>query len=1083
MTADDLSGGVSGALVRCFDWSGTGLGALSDWPDSLRTCVDIVLNAPVAMLLMWGPERVLIFNDACVEMTDARHPATLGGTAPGLWPEIGPCNGATRAECELMLLRGGHLQQVSVALFCTPVRDASAAVAGVLCTLLECPRQGAAASVPLAPLAAAGALQERLAEEHGLFRALFEQAPCAMALVRGPEHTFDLANRAYHALTGQRELIGKPLLLALPELRGQELAPLLDALHQSGIPASGKLVRAKLQQAGGAPRLVDFTVQPIRPAATSMAGIAIEGVDVSARCALEERQQIFQQAGGIGSFEWFPETGKMAVSATYRRLWGLADEQDVTADLLASLIEAQDHSKLALAKLGREANPLQYVEYRIRRPDNGELRWIARQGSVVIGAAPLARRYVGVAFDVTERKLIEHAFHASQERLAAIFGQAAVGLSELDLEGRFQRVNGAMCNMLGRSEQQLLALNMNDIIHPDDASGNSALMRRLVETGASFAVEKRYLKPDGSCVWVASNVSRLVDEQGRPQALISVKTDITEARRIEAALRELNDTLEQRVNQEVAQRTKAEDALRQSQKMEAVGQLTGGIAHDFNNVLQIIRGNLQLLHQTGPADGVTARRLETAIAAVERGAKLSAQLLAFARRQPLRPVVADLGPLVANMEGLLRPAVGESIQLRTVLGRGLWNTLVDPGQIENVILNLAINARDAMAGQGKLSIELGNAMFDAADGGKSAEVPAGQYVLLSVSDTGRGMAKAVLQRAFEPFFTTKAEGAGAGLGLSMAYGFVKQSGGHIRIHSEPGRGTTVDIYLPRSLLAEAPVAALAAGPVVGGSDTILVVDDDAGVQATVVDMLAALGYHVLKADDGESALTVLRSGTMIDLLLTDVVMPGPVRSPDLVRLARELWPDIAVVYTSGYPQDGIVHDGRLDAGVELLSKPYGRADLARTLRRVLAQRQQRILATPFSYDKAHSLLAPETPAGPAASSLKILVVEDNLDSQQMVCELVGMLGHTVIGVSDAEQALDTLREQDFDILFTDVSLPGMSGISLARDAIRNKPSMRIIFSTGYGKESLAEVGFEAHFLRKPYDLMELRAALEGARAT
>jgi CheY-like chemotaxis protein len=463
-----------------------------------------------------------------------------------------------------------------------------------------------------------------------------------------------------------------------------------------------------------------------------------------------------------------------------------------------------------------------------------------------------------------------------------------------------------------------------------------------------------------------------------------------------------------------------------------------------------------------------------AVAAVERGAKLSSQLLAFARRQPLQPAVTDLGRLVANMDELLRRALGEAVDLVVVTGSGLWNTLVDPGQIENVILNLAINARDAMDGAGRLTIELGNAVLDEHYVQNLPDVPAGQYVLLSVTDTGCGMTPEVLQRAFEPFFTTKREGEGTGQGLSMAYGFVKQSRGHIRIYSEPGQGTSVKIYLPRTMLAESEDAPAQAGPVTGGSETILVVEDDEGVRAVVLDMLATLGYHVLAARNGEEALRLVESGEHVDLLFTDVVMPGPLRSPELARIAQQVLPDLAVLFTSGYPRDAIVHGGRLDDGLELLSKPYRREELARKLRHELNNRRQQIAAR--ERQRATRLLEPQ-PTTAQPSSLRVLVVEDNADSLQMVCELVGMLGHTVSGVGDGDAAWQLVQSQEFDVLFTDVSLPGMSGIELARKVHAERP-MRIIFSTGYGKESLEHLGFSATCLRKPYDLMDLQAALD-----
>ncbi len=1112
-------GGAMGERVRHFDWSATSLGAMHGWPASLRTSVDIVLHSPMAMVLMWGPRHVMIYNDEYAKIAAGRHPAALGATASEVWPEIwdwyarilaaGLC-GETQVHRQrvLPLLHDGVPVEHYFDLFHTPVHGDDGQVGGVLCTALELTARledgrqlklataelGAAHAALQAEAEAARDANRRVAEERGLLRALFEQAPSFMAVLRGPQHIFELANEHYISLVGRSELLGKTVEKALPEVREQGFIDLLDEVYRSGVPFEGRQLKVDLNTADGKRRRrhLDFVYQPIKDDDGVVVGILVEGSDVTERIEGDERLRLAQQAGGIGTFEWFPETGKMDVSPTFRRIWGIADDERVTQQLLVGLVDLRDHDKVGPSRLQQSQNPLEYVEYRVRRPLDGQVRWIARQGEVLEGPAPGQRRYVGVSFDVTERRLIENELHASQERMAAIFGQAAVGLSELGLDGSFQRVNGALCTMLGRSSEELLSLNMNEIMHPDDVPGNTLLFRRLVETGESFSLEKRYLKPDGMQVWVSSNVSRLVDENGQTRSLIAVKTDITERRRMEKALHELNETLEHRVEQEVSERTKAEDALRQAQKMEAVGQLTGGIAHDFNNVLQIISGNLHLLHHLSGNDGVMRQRLDTAIAAVERGAKLSSHLLAFARRQPLQPVVADLSRVVRNMDALLRRALGEAIDIVLVGGAGLWNTLVDRGQIENVILNLAINARDAMDGVGKLTIELGNVILDEQYVHK-LDVPAGQYVMLSVTDTGKGMSGPVLQRAFEPFFTTKPEGAGTGLGLSMAYGFVTQSRGHIRIYSELGHGTGVKIYLPRTLMAEAADDVELSGAVTGGTETVLVVEDDVGVRATVVDMLGNLGYKVLKAEDGESALAVLQSGAQIDLLFTDVIMPGPVRSTDMVRMARDMQPDIAVLFTSGYAQDVIVHEGRLDPGVELLSKPYRREELARKLRHVLANRQQQMRArqldwsaTPAATDAQAGTpgldLAGHAPVPQAdvPGSLKILVVEDNLDSQLMVCELVGMLGHTVSGVSDGESAWELLNEQDFDILFTDVSLPGMSGIALARMVLRDKPGMRIIFSTGYGKESMDELGFSASVLRKPYDLLELQAALEQA---
>ncbi|MDB5854600.1 MAG: response regulator [Herminiimonas sp.] len=567
----------------------------------------------------------------------------------------------------------------------------------------------------------------------------------------------------------------------------------------------------------------------------------------------------------------------------------------------------------------------------------------------------------------------------------------------------------------------------------------------------------------------------LTEVGNRSEALekssLEIQREMKERIVAQDALRDLNSTLEQRIALRTSELERAHEQLRQSQKLEAIGQLTGGVAHDFNNVLQVIAGNLQLLQMSVAGNPEAQRRLETAAFAADRGAKLSSQLLSFARRQPLQPLPTNLGRVLRTMDDLLRRALGESIYIETVVSGGLWNTLVDPNQLENVVLNLAINARDAMKNGGRLTLELGNAMLDEHYVSAEPDLPAGQYVQLSVSDTGGGMTPEVLQRAFEPFFTTKRDGEGTGLGLSMVYGFVKQSHGHIRIYSEVGSGTTVRIYLPRSLQDEIQISESLSTPPVGGVETILVVEDDLAVQATVVDMLAGLGYRVLKANDGESALNVLRSGIQIDLLFTDVVMPGSVRSPDLAREAKALFPDIAVLFTSGYTQNAIVHGGRLDPGVELLSKPYRRDDLARKIRSQLGKRPAAETAnSAASGSAAAATVKPDAP-------LRILVVEDNQDAQVMTCELLMMLGHLPSGVASAEAAIEALAAGDYEVLLTDVSLPGMSGVALARSVLQRTPGMKIIFASGFGRITSDDFEFESTSLPKPYALQDLRKAL------
>ncbi len=380
--------------------------------------------------------------------------------------------------------------------------------------------------------------------------------------------------------------------------------------------------------------------------------------------------------------------------------------------------------------------------------------------------------------------------------------------------------------------------------------------------------------------------------------------------------------------------------LMQSQRMEAIGQLTGGVAHDFNNLLTVVLGNADLLAEASADDPVRRQLAEMIVEAAQRGASLTQQLLAFARKQPLAPSEVDVNQRVAALDPMLRRTLGEHIEIELVRGAGLWPAMVDAAQLENALLNLCLNARDAMPGGGKLTLETANAALDAPYAALHADVQPGQYVMLAVSDTGSGIDPALLPRVFEPFFTTKEKGKGTGLGLAMVYGFARQSAGHVSIYSEPGHGTTVKLYLPRARgaraeLAEVPAEALAAGTVRGGAETVLVVEDDEAVRQLACHELRALGYRVIDAASGAQALPLLDAEEPIDLLFTDVVMPGGMSGRQLADEARRRRPGLRVLYTSGYSENAIVHHGRLDTGVQLLPKPYRRADLARAIRQAL----------------------------------------------------------------------------------------------------------------------------------------------------
>jgi len=422
----------------------------------------------------------------------------------------------------------------------------------------------------------------------------------------------------------------------------------------------------------------------------------------------------------------------------------------------------------------------------------------------------------------------------------------------------------------------------------------------------------------------------------------AAEREIAQRRQAELELQALNSTLEQRVNAEIERRSKAEDALRQAQKMEAVGQLTGGVAHDFNNLLTVIIGGLDTILRSRPEESVRIRRsADMALQGARRAANLTARLLAFSRRQPLEPKPVELNLLVRDMTELLHRTLGENIELEGVLAPRLWPVEIDPNQLESAILNLAVNARDAMLEGGKLTLETSNTELDESYVAKDAEVVAGQYVMLSVSDNGVGMAPATVARVFEPFFTTKEVGKGTGLGLSMVYGFVKQSGGHVTVYSEAGEGTTIKLYFPRYLGAGAVrEARTTLAPPGRGDEVILVVEDSDEVRAYSVMVLTELGYSVLQAADTTSAMAILAQPQRIDLLFTDVILPdksGRVLA-DAAVLSR---PDLLVLFTTGYSRNAIVHQGRLDAGVQLISKPFTFEQLSGRVRDLLDGRTKR----------------------------------------------------------------------------------------------------------------------------------------------
>lgn len=974
-----IGGGETGELVRRFDWSKTSLGPICDWPQNLRQKANSVVNSPIPQVLMWGRDHVMIYNDGYAEIAGNYHPQALGGTVPGIWPEIWDWNSRIleagfRGEVmayrdqPMTLMRHGAPEEVIFDLFYTPIYNEGGTVDGVLCTVLE----------------------------------------------------------------------------------NTDKVRALEALEQSRLELS-RLTNAL-------PILVGY-------------------VDCN---------YVYKFAND-GYLEWFGRSADEVIGHSVPDIVG------------------EEFFAARKPYLDRALNGESIVsDTVIRRPDGttraAEIRYMPRY----VADGSVDGIYV-LIIDIEDRKRSEQEILISNNRFRAAVEAVHGVLWTNSADGRMLGEQPAWAALTGQTAEEYQGFGWADAVHPDDRQGSVDSWNNAVAEKSTYIWEHRVRRHDGVYRTFAIRGVPIFDKNGAIAEWVGVHTDITEQRqaedtlkehasnlereirhriRAEEQLRQLNEGLEARVEAEMAERRQAEKALLQSQKMESIGQLTGGVAHDFNNLLQVIAGNLQLLSKDVIGNERAERRLENALAGVHRGAKLASQLLAFGRRQALEPRVINISRFVTGMDDLLRRSLGEAIEVEVITSGGLWNTYADPNQVENALLNLAINARDAMEGHGKLTIEVGNAVLDRDYARKHSDVSPGQYVMLAVTDTGSGMSPEVLEKVFEPFFSTKPEGKGAGLGLSMVYGFAKQSSGHVNIYSEVGQGTTVKMYLPRSAADEDREVVMPTGPIEGGTETILVVEDDEEVRNTVVETLGDLGYRVLTARDAQAGLTVVESGIPIDVIFTDVVMPGPLKSREMARRAQERLPNLAVLFTSGYTENSIVHGGKLDAGVELLSKPYTREALARRIRHVIANRKQVSLA------RARPAAAPghakssglRGAAEKENRSVRVLLVEDDELIRMNSTEMLSDSGFAVIEAGNAAEALLVIEADRVDVLVTDLGLPDMMGGELAVEALRRKPGLAVVFATG--DSNLPEGAPEnAVLLTKPYDEQQIVSAVRQAHST
>jgi PAS domain S-box-containing protein len=577
---------------------------------------------------------------------------------------------------------------------------------------------------------------------------------------------------------------------------------------------------------------------------------------------------------------------------------------------------------------------------------------LSLMGGGLLAIAATAAALLLISREIRERSQAERELQTAKERLDSILtslDEVVWSLSPKTYELLY--LNPAVEQLYGRKVADYLADKdlWRRSLHPDDRERVLSAIPALLERGA-LELEYRIVRPNGEVRWVQDRARVIYDEHGEALRLDGVVSDITEQKQAQAFLQHAQALLEAEVQEKTAELTKAnealrteiderqrmEAALRQAQKMEAVGQLTGGVAHDFNNLLTVILGNLQLLEARLTDDPLLHKLVLAATRGAQRGSELIRKLMAFSHPQPLQPGDIDLNPILAGMIEILRRTLGEHIEVQIPQNPGLWTALADPVQVETAILNLAINARDAMPDGGALRLEAANVTIDQARLPGEPYLRPGEYVMLTVSDSGTGMPPEIASRAFEPFFTTKPAGKGSGLGLSMVYGFAKQSGGYVTLQSEAGQGTAVRFYLPRAKEGAAHVEKTrhSSEPERSGG-RVLVVEDDAAVREIAVRFLRELGCQVREAQDGLAALALLAQGQAVDLLFTDLILPGGLSGAELAREAQRLRPGIRVLYTSGYPRNVLVHDGKLDEGVYLLSKPYSREELARAMRKVV----------------------------------------------------------------------------------------------------------------------------------------------------
>lgn len=1073
------------------------------WPADLQTTFRTMMASPHQIVLFWGPEYLALYNEAYAPTIGLKHPDAFGRPAADywseLWDDLKPLFEQVREGGQPVYLkdrpfyieRHGHPETVTFDIAYSAVPKSDGSVGGVLCIVSETTERTQG--------------EQRLKESEARFRNMADHAPVMMWVV-DETGACTYLNTKWYEFTGQSQEEAQGfgwLDVTHPDDKEAATKTFLEALARR----QGFRLEYRLRRHDGTYRWAIDAAEPRFSPEGIFLGYIGSVIDIDERHEMERK--LWESENGlraltnsIDQMVW--STRPDGFHDFYNERW-----YDFTGVERGStdgagwndIFHPDDRDRAwSIWRVCLESGQPYHIEYRLRH-HSGRYRWVIGRANPILDATGKILRWYGTCTDVHELKTAEMqrtAIIVFDEQVADLRHPSDIVKTAVRTIGSLLKVSRAGYGTIDETRETVL------IDHDWTAGGVSSLsgLRRFrdygmfvedLKRGDTVVIRDAFIDPrttdravalegisarssiniplrelDGLVAVLFVNNSAPTDWSDDELTFLkdmSVRLrNAVERRRAENDLLLLTETLEQKVIQRTEELRSSEERLRQSQKLETIGKLTGGVAHDFNNLLQVVAGNLQLLQKDLVGNEKAERRLTNAMAGVSRGAKLANQLLAFGRRQALDPKVINVGRFLRDMDDMLRRSIGEAVEIETIIGGGLWNCLADPAQVENAVLNLAINARDAMEGQGKLTIEVCNAFLDQDYADKHDEVDTGQYVMISVTDTGAGIPAEMLDQVFEPFFSTKPEGKGTGLGLSMVFGFVKQSGGHVKIYSEVRHGTTVRMYLPRAHATEDREIAIASGPIIGGTETILVAEDDDEVRNTVVETLTDLGYTVLKAPNPDAALVIVEAGIPIDLLFTDVVMPGTMKSTELAKRAKERQPDIAVLYTSGYTENSIVHGGRLDAGVELLSKPYTREALARKVRHVLANRAQRVLV------RSQKSLPVEIPPH-SSQALNVLLAEDDGLIRANTAETLRDLGHSVTEAASGQEAI-TLAQDSFDLLVTDIGLPDISGQQLVEELRTAGRVFEVILASGHARGTV-DIPDGAQLITKPYSPEDL----------